>query len=154
MIAPQAVLDVLGGALHITAVVEGEVSPALEDAAVEALPAKGGAICHGDVLRMKMICACDGLTQFLTDLNHPVLDHEGLLKMDYIGPFCGLFHKGKVTLGKVIAVAGYEEIHKGEFVVLKQVIRLGTVRVMIGAGKDPDILPGFLKVFYCAPGRC
>ena len=154
MIAPQAVLDILGRALHIAAVVESEVSPAPEDTAVEALPAKGGTICHGDVLRVQMISAGDGLTKSLADLNHPVLDHEGFLKMDYIGPFCGLFHEGEVTLGKMIAVAGYEEIHKGEFVVLKEIIRLGTVRVMIGAGKDPDILPGFLKVFYCTPGRC
>ena len=154
MIAPQAVLYVLCGALHITAVVEGEIPPTPEDTAVEALPAERGAIGHSDILRMQVICTSDGLAQSLADLNHPVLNHERFLKMDYIGPFCGLFHKREVALGKMIAVAGYKEIHEGEFIVLKEIIRLGTVLVMIGAGKDSYILTGFLKILYSAPCRC
>ena len=37
---------------------------------------------------------------------------------------------------------------------LKEIIRLGTVLVMIGAGKDSYILTGFLKILYSAPCRC
>ena len=53
--------------------------------------------------------------------------------MDYIGPFCGFFHKGKVALGKLIPVGRNNVLHKGEGIVLKDVKRLYAAGIIVGA---------------------
>ena len=76
MIAAQAVQDIFRRALHIVAMIEGKVPPGGEDFFVQAFPVHQGPQGIGDVLRMQVVGARDGLAQPLADFNHAVLNHK------------------------------------------------------------------------------
>ena len=154
MIAAQAVQDIFRRALHIVAMIEGKVPPGGEDFFVQAFPVHQRPQGIGDVLRMQVVGARDGLAQPLADFNHAVLNHKRLFQVDDIGPPGGLFHQGQVALGKDIALGPDDGLDDGKLVVLQRVIRLHGRVFVVGPGHNPDLMSGLSKVFHRAAGRC